>query len=157
MFSGVRRSYVLLILYVMEVIERVGTEPALEILQYSAEKQGEIIAKEIRDEIEEGLSPLELGEKVYIKFMSETGAEIEVHKRDEVSVTFIVNRCPFYEALLDVGVDCGLFLEGLCGNLTLPSIECTLKQFDPRLTIDRIISKESAEDICVERVHLKEG
>lgn len=157
MFRGVRRSYILLILYVMGVIERIGTEPALDILRSSAESQGKIIANELGSEIDEEQSSIEVGEEVYRIFMSEAGAEIQVYKRDESSVTFLIDRCPFYEALLDVGVDCGLFLEGLCGNLTLPSIECTLKQFDTRLHVERVISKESAEDICLERVYLENG
>ena len=40
MFDGVRRSYVLLVLYVMKVIERLGTDPAIELLMEAAERQG---------------------------------------------------------------------------------------------------------------------
>jgi len=155
MFEGVRRGYVLLVLYVMEVIERLGTDPAIELLMEAARRQGEIVAGELRRDLPPGMEPLEVGAEVYRRFMEEAGAEVSAQRRDESSVTFIVRRCPFYEALLDVGVDCGAFLNGLCGNLTLPSIQATLDQFDPRLRAGPVMVRESAEDVCLERVYLE--
>ena len=40
MFEGIRRSYTLLTLLLMEIIEELGTDRALEMLQDSVEKQG---------------------------------------------------------------------------------------------------------------------
>lgn len=154
--EGVRRGYTLLVLYVMKTIERLGTEPALGILEEAAEEQGALIADEMRRTLPEGLTPLETGAEVYRRFMADAGAEVSVHKRDNASVTFLIRRCPFYEAFLDVGVDCGYFLNGLCNNLTLPSIQATLRQFDPRLMVESVLTRRAAEEFCLERVVLSE-
>jgi hypothetical protein len=157
MMEGVRRGYTLLVLYVMKTIERLGTEPALGILEEAAEEQGVLIADEMRRTLPEGLTPLETGAEVYRRFMADAGAEVIVHKKDSRSVTFLIKRCPFYEAFLDVGVDCGYFLNGLCNNLTLPSIQATLRQFDPRLRVESVLTRRAAEEFCLERVVLAEA
>lgn len=154
--AGTRRGYTLLTLYIIEVIKDLGTQPSLDKLMEAAEKQGAIVAKEMRREIPAGLSTLETGAEVYRRFMADAGAEVTVHKRDAASVTFVVRRCPFHEAFLDVGVDCGIFLKGLCGNLTLPAIQATLSQFDARLKVENVVARASAEEVCLERVYLAE-
>ncbi|MCW4037041.1 MAG: L-2-amino-thiazoline-4-carboxylic acid hydrolase [Candidatus Bathyarchaeota archaeon] len=154
MFEGVRRSYALLTLFLMEAIEDLGTDRALEMLQESVEKQAVIIERGLRREIPGDLGPLEKGVEIYRAFMEGAGAEFEVHKRGEDSVTFRVGRCPFYEALLDVGVDCGYFLGGLCTHITLPAIQATLARFDPRLRLETRLVRESAEEFCLERLYL---
>ncbi|MCW3978488.1 MAG: hypothetical protein NWF12_01950 [Candidatus Bathyarchaeota archaeon] len=157
MFEGIRRSYALLTLFLMEVIEELGTDRALEMLQFAVEKQAGIIERELRREIPEELDPLEKGVGVYRAFMEDAGAEVTVHEKSENSVTFLIRRCPFYEALLDVGVDCGYFLGGLCTNLTLPAVQAALARFDPRLKLKPRLVRESAEEFCLERVYLDEA
>jgi len=152
--EGVRRGYVLLTLYIIEVIKGLGTQPSLDKLMEAAEKQGVLIAKKMRKQIPGGLTTLETGAEVYLRFMKDAGAEVSVHKRDEVSVTFVVRRCPFHEAFLEVGVDCGIFLKGLCGNLTLPAIQATLSQFDPKLRVENVVARQSVEEVCLERINL---
>lgn len=156
MFDGVRRAYDLNILYVMKVIELLGTDKALEILEEASKRQGVLIAREMRRKLPKDLTTLEIGAEVYKRFMEDAGTEIRVHKQDEKSVTFLINRCPFFEAFLDVGVDCGMFLNGLCTHLTLPSIQATLNEFDPRLRVEAVLTRESAEEYCLERVYLAE-
>jgi hypothetical protein len=156
MFEGVKRAYVLLVFYVMEVIEQLGTEPAINMLLHAADRQGALIAREVKHIIPEDASPLEKGELVYQTFMSEAGADISEYKRDETSVTFLIKRCPFYEAFLDVGVDCGMFLNGLCSNLTLPAIQASLIYFNPNLRVEPVLTRETAEELCLERVYLVE-
>lgn len=157
MFEGIRRSYALLVLLLMEVIEELGTDRGIEMLQKAAEGQAKIIERELRRSMPEGLDPLETGVKVYTEFMESAGAELAVHETGDDHVTFRVKRCPFYEAILDVGVDCGYFLGGLCTNLTLPSIQATLRRFDPRLRLEPKLVRESAEEFCLERVYIEEG
>ncbi|MFH1180189.1 MAG: hypothetical protein V1710_07510 [Candidatus Bathyarchaeota archaeon] len=156
MFDGVRRAYDLQILYVMKVIEQLGTDKALELLEEASKRQGVIIAREMRRKLPKGLSSLEIGAEVYRRFMEDAGAEIMIHKQDEHSVTFLINRCPFFEAFLDVGVDCGMFLNGLCTHLTLPSIQATLNEFDQKLRVEPVLTRESAEEFCLERVYITE-
>ena len=154
--EGVRRGYTLLTLYIIEVIKDLGTQPSLDKLMEAADKQGALIAKEMKKQIPTGLTPLETGAEIYSRFMKDTGAEVSVHKKDDVSITFVVRRCPFHEAFLEVGVDCGIFLKGLCSNLTLPAIQATLNQFNPRLRVENIVARQSAEEVCLERVYLSE-
>jgi hypothetical protein len=156
MFDGVRRAYDLQILYVMEVIELLGTDKAIELLEKASKRQGMIITRGLRKKIPEDLSSIEIGAEVYRRFMEDAGAEIKVYKQDEKSVTFLIDRCPFFEAFLDVGVDCGMFLNGLCTHLTLPSIQATLIEFDSKLRVEPIVTRESAEEFCLERVFLAE-
>ena len=150
--EGVRRGYTLLTLYIIEVIKDLGTQPSLNKLMEAAEKQGPLIAKEIKRQMTVGLTPLETGTEVYMRFMRDAGADVAIHKRDDRSVTFVVRRCPFHEAFLEVGVDCDIFLKGLCSHLTLPAIQATLKEFDTRLGVENVIARQSAEEVCLERV-----
>ncbi|TFH19404.1 hypothetical protein E4H04_00050 [Candidatus Bathyarchaeota archaeon] len=156
MFDGVRRAYDLQILYVMKVIEQLGTDKALELLEEASKRQGVIIAREMRRKLPKDLSSLQIGAEVYRRFLEDAGAEIKIHKQDEHSVTFLINRCPFFEAFLDVGVDCGMFLNGLCTHLTLPSIQATLNEFDQKLRVEPVLTRESAEEFCLERVYITE-
>lgn len=157
MFEGVRRSYILLTLFLMEVIEELGTDRGLQMLQTSVEKQANVIEREMRRAIPDGLDVIEMGVWVYRRFMDDAGAEVLVHSRDDNSVTFRVRRCPFYEALLEVGVDCGYFLGGLCKNLTLPSIQAVLTRFNSQLKLEPRLVRESAEEFCLERVYVGEA
>jgi predicted ArsR family transcriptional regulator len=156
MFDGVRRAYDLQIIYVMRAIEELGTDKALELLEESAKQQGVTIAREMRKKLPKDLSNLEIGAEVYRRFMEDAGTAIKIHKQDERSVTFLIERCPFFEAFLDVGVDCGMFLNGLCTYLTLPSIQATLNEFDKNLRVEPVLTRESAEEFCLERVFLTE-
>jgi hypothetical protein len=152
--TGVRRGYTLLILYTIEVIKDLGTQPSIDKLMEAADKQGFLIANEMKRQIPAGLSLLETGAEVYCNFMRDAGAKVSIHKRDEKSITFVISRCPFHEAFLDVGVDCGIFLRGLCHNLTLPAIQATLKYFDPKLKVENVVTRQSAEEVCLERVYI---
>ena len=154
--AGVRRGYTLLTLYIIEVIKDLGTQPSLDKLMEAAAKQGIIIAAEMKKQLPSGLTTLETGAEVYRRFMADAGAEVTIHKRDPESVTFVVNMCPFHEAFLEVGVDCGIFLKGLCSSLTLPAIQATLNQFDTRLRVENVVARASAEEMCLERVYLAE-
>ena len=69
MFDGVRRGYLLLTFYMMEVINELGTEPSLGMLERAADNQAEVIAGEIRKTMPDGLSPLEVGEYIYLDFI----------------------------------------------------------------------------------------
>jgi len=154
--EGVRRGYTLLTLYIIEVIKDLGTQPSLDKLMEAAEKQGALIANEMRKQIPAGLTLIEMGAEVYLRFMRNAGSDVSVHKRDSKSVTFIVRRCPFHETFLDVGIDCGIFLKGLCSNLTLPAIQATLNEFDPSLKVENVVARQSTEEICLERVYVSE-
>jgi hypothetical protein len=155
--DGVRRAYALQVLYLMKAIERLGSDEALRMLEEAAERQGAIVAREMRRAMPAGLGPLDAGAWAYRRFMEDAGADVAEHKRNGASVTFAVRRCPFYEAFLDVGVDCGVFLNGICRNLTLPSIGSTLRHLDPGLRVEPLLTRESAEDLCLERVVLDAG
>jgi hypothetical protein len=152
--AGVRRGYTLLTLYIIEVIKDLGTQPSLDKLMEAADKQGTLIANEVKRQIPSGLTPLETGAEIYRCFMRDAGADVSIHKKDEESITFVVSMCPFHEAFLDVGVDCGIFLRGLCVNLTLPAVQATLKQFDPKLKVENVVARQSAEEVCLERVYI---
>ncbi|UCH56829.1 MAG: L-2-amino-thiazoline-4-carboxylic acid hydrolase [Candidatus Bathyarchaeota archaeon] len=156
MFEGVRRSYALLILLLMEIIEELGTDRGLEMLQTSVEKQAAIIARELRRKIPENSDLLDTSNLVYRAFMEEAGAELAVHEKTEDSITYRVKRCPFYEAFLDVGIDCGYFLGGLCTHLTLPAIQAALNHFRGGLKLEPLLVRESAEEFCLERISLED-
>jgi hypothetical protein len=156
MFDGVKRAYTLQILYVMEVIELHGTDKAIELLEKASKRQGAIIAQEIRKKLPDNLSSIEIGSEVYRNFMEDAGTEIKVYKQDENSVTFLINKCPFFEAFLDVGIDCGMFLNGLCTHLTLPSIQATLNEFNSKLRVKPVLTRETVEEFCLERVFLSD-
>lgn len=154
MFDGVRRSYTLLALILMEIIEELGTDDGLRMLQDAVEKQADIVAQELRRKISGGLSPLETGIEVYSRFMEDAGADVVIHSRNESSATFRVRRCPFYEAFLDVDIDCGYFVGGLCTHITLPAIRAILSRFDTRLKLEPKLVRDSVEGFCLERLYL---
>jgi hypothetical protein len=141
----------------MKVIEEIGTDSSLEILQKAAEEQGKIFAREFKEERNQELSPLEIGEKIYFKFMNEAGADVKIYQKKDDSISFIIDRCPFFEAFLDVGINCGIFLEGLCSNLTLPTIQTALNSSGIKLKVEAVLCKESIEDYCLEKISLRDA
>lgn len=138
----------------MEIIEELGSDRGLEMLQSAVKKQADIIARELRRKLPEGLSRLDLGAEIYRHFMSDAGAEVLVHEKGKSSVTFRVSRCPFYEALLDVGVDCGYLQSGLCVNLIHPAFQAILTRFDPGLRLESKLVRQGAEEFCLERIYV---
>jgi hypothetical protein len=100
------------------------------------------------------LSPLEVAEKVYCKFMKDVGAEVHSYERGNDSSSFIIYDCPFFDAFLDVGINCGIFLEGLCSNLTLPTVQTALSNYGINVRVEATRCKNSSEDFCIEKVSL---
>ena len=155
MYTGIRRSYTLLVQLLMEIIEELGTDRGIEMLQAAVERQAEVIERELRTKIPPETPAIKKGIAIYRDFMESAGAEVTLREEGDDEATFWVKRCPFYEALLDVGIDCGYFLGGLCTHLTLPAIQATMRRFDPRLRLETKIVRESAEELCLERIYLE--
>jgi len=137
----------------MEVIEQLGTDKALELLLKAAEKQAEVIERELAGQIK-AADPLERGLEVYSRFMEDLGAQLTVRTRSPDSISVRVDRCPIYEAFLDIGLDCGFWMQGLCTNIVLPSIQAALKRFNPRLRLALEKHRTSAEDSCLIKISL---
>ena len=154
MTAGVRRSLSLLILYIMNVIEEIGTDSSIELLIKAAEEQGKIFAIEFRKEYSSDLSPIVIAEKVYCKFMKDFGADVHSYEKSDDSASFIIYDCPFFDAFLDVGINCGIFLEGLCSNLTLPIVQTAISNYGINVKLETTRCKSSSEDFCVEKVSL---
>lgn len=156
MFDGVKRSYDLVVLFLMEAIGEIGTDPALELINRAVERQADIISGELKRVIPKDLKALDLGLEVYRKFMEDVGSEIKVISKNVNSVNVAVGRCPFFEAFLDVEVKCGYFVSGLCTNLVLPSIQAVLKRFNSRLRLEATKVRQTAEERCFVSIKLKE-
>ena len=154
-FSGVRRIYALCFFFLMEVIEQLGTDRALELLSKAAEHQAEAIERELAGQIRTA-EPLEKGLEVYRRFMEDLAAQLTVQARNTDSISVKVDRCPIYEAFLDIGLDCGFWMQGLCTNIVLPSIEAALKRFDQKLRLILEKHRTSAEDPCLIKISLDE-
>ncbi len=154
MSAGVRRSLSLFFLYIMNVIEEVGTDSSIKLLIKAAEEHGKIFAREFRKEYSSDLPPLEVAEKVYSKYMEDVGAEVHSYEKDSDSASFIIYDCPFFDAFLDVGINCGIFLEGLCSNLTLPTVQTALSNYGIDVRVEATRCKDSSEDFCIEKVSL---
>jgi hypothetical protein len=155
MINGVIRSYTLLILFLIEVIKELGTDRSLEMLHIAIEKHADVIYRNLLKDLPKDSTPLEIGEVVYRTFMVEAGAKIFDHEKTDSSITYRVSRCPFFDAFIDVGIDCGYFLGGLCSNLTLPAIQSILCKFDERLTVESRLIRDTAEEFCLEQITLR--
>ncbi len=151
---GVRRAYTLIFLLMMELVEELGSDRALEMLRKAVERQVGLFEEEFRRETTPCMNPIEMGFKAYRSFMEDLGAEVEVHKRGEASITLRVERCPLYEAMMDAGVECGDLQGGLCTNLILPSIQGILKRLDPALRLRAMLTRRSLEEFCLEDIYL---
>jgi hypothetical protein len=156
MSDGVRRGYALLAFYAFEVVGEVGSDKAIQLLMQAAERQGPVLAREMKRIMPSGLAPHDAGAWVYRRFMSDAGAEVEEYRRDGESVTFRILRCPFYEAFLDTGVDCGDLLNGLCVNYTMPVLQAALKRINPALRVEPVLTRKTTEELCLERVFIRE-
>ena len=130
MFEGVRRAYVLQIAYIMEAVEELGTDEALKMLEAAAKRQGAIVAREMRRTLPPGMGALDVGAEVYRRFMAEAGAEITEHRRDEASVTFLIKRCPFYDAFLDRALE--MWLDRDSGVHYVPYLMGSRYSLEPR-------------------------
>ncbi len=154
MSVGVRRSLSLLFLYIMNVIEEIGTDSSIKLLIKAAEEHGNIFAGEFKKEYSSDLPSLEIAEKVYCKYMEDVGADVHSYEKNSDSASFIIYDCPFFDAFLDVGIKCGIFLEGLCSNLTLPTVQTSLSNFGINVRVEATRCKNSSEDFCIEKVSL---
>lgn len=121
-------------------------------LDSASEQQGIMLAEEYKKILPKTLSTLEVGAETYKLFMTETGAEIVLHEKGDDSFTFRIQKCPFHEVYLNIGIDCGYFLNGLCSNLILPSIRSTLKHLNKNLRIEPVLTRETAEDFCLIKI-----
>lgn len=149
---GVKRAYTLLFLLISEIVESLGTDGALDALERAVRRGAELLIEELRDSLPRGLGPLELGLEVYRELMGAIGAEFEVVERGESRITLRVDRCPYYEALLDALIHCGYFLEGACRNIIIPLLEAAMMGFDERIRLDAEAVRESAEGVCIIRL-----
>jgi hypothetical protein len=156
LFDGVRRAYDLVVLFLMEVIGEIGTDPALGLINRAVERQADIIAGELKRVIPKGLKVQDLGLEVYRKFMEDVGSEIKVISKNVDSVNVAVGRCPFFEAFLDVEVECGYFVSGLCTNLVLPSVQAVLKRFNSKFRLEATTIRQTAEERCFVSINLEE-
>ena len=52
-------------------------------------------------------------------------------------------------------ISISLRLQHTVGQLIF-GLSITLSQFDPRLRVENIVARASAEDVCIERVYLAE-
>jgi len=150
--TNYKYGYTLLALYLIEAIKKFGSQEALAMLDLASEQQGLMLAKEYRKTLPKTLTTLELGAEAYKLFMTDTGAEVLLHKKSEDSFFFRIQKCPFNEVYLDIGIDCGYFLNGLCSNLILPSIRSTLKNLNNNLRIEPVLTRETAEDFCIIKI-----
>lgn len=151
---GIRRAYTLIFLLMMELIEELGSDRAIEMLGKAAERQAGLFEEELRREAASSMNPIEIGLKAYRAFMEDLGAEVEIHKRGEASITLRVEGCPLYEAMIDVGVECGDLQGGLCTNLILPAIQGILKRLDPGLKLRATLTRRSLDEFCLEEIYL---
>lgn len=152
MTTNYRYGYTLLALYLIEAIKKFGSQEALTMLDSASEQQGVMLAEEYKKILPKTLSTLEMGAEAYKLFMMETGADIVLQKKSDDSFTFRIQKCPFHEVYLEVGIDCGYFLNGLCSNLILPSIRSTLKHLNTNLRIEPVLTRETAEDFCLIKI-----
>lgn len=153
--SGVRRVYALCFLFLMEIIEKLGTDRALDLLLKAVERQAEIVERELSRSVGGIIDPLGKGLEVYSRFMEDLGAQVKVQNRGEGESMVRVGWCPIYEAFLDIGLECGFWMEGLCTHIVLPSMEEILKRFDPRLRLVLERYRASVEEHCLVRLKLK--
>lgn len=152
---GVRRAYTLIFLLMMELVEELGSDRALEMLRKAAEKQAKIFEKELSIETSSSMNSIDRGFKAYRTFMEGLGAEVEVHKRGEAFITLRVERCPLYGAMIDAGVECGDLQGGLCANLILPTMQKVLERIDPGLRLRAKLTRQSIDDFCLEEIYLE--
>lgn len=140
----------------MEIIEKLGTDRALDLLLKAVERQAEIVERELTRSVEEIVDPLGKGLEVYSRFMGDLGAQVKVQTGGEEENVVRVGWCPIYEAFLDIGLECGFWMEGLCTHIVLPSIEEILRRFDPRLKLMLDRYRASAEEPCLVRLKLED-
>ncbi|MBM3291342.1 hypothetical protein FJY84_01550 [Candidatus Bathyarchaeota archaeon] len=152
MTTNYKYGYTLLALYLIENIKKNGSQEALTMLDAASDQQGIILAEEYKKILPKDLSPLELGAEAYKLFMTDTGSEVFLHKKNDDDITFRIQKCPFHEIYLNVGIDCGYFLNGLCSNLILPSIKATLNHLNKNLRIEPMLTRETAEDFCLIKI-----
>ncbi len=152
--DGIRRAYTTLFLMMMELVEELGSDRALEILRRTSEREARILEKELegRPTIP---NPLERGLEAYRIYMEGLGAEVETHLLGKASITLRVERCPLYEAMLSVGVDCGHLQGGICKNLVLPTMQEILKRIEPKLRIRTRLTRQSIEEFCLEEIYIE--
>ncbi len=139
----------------MKIIDEFGSDIGLRIFNEVIQKQAKIVGDEIKKSMPKNLSLLDSGVKAYFDFMENAGADVQIYDKKDESATFIIKKCPFYDALLNIDVNCGYLQSEICSNLTIPAIESILKTIDRRFKVETKLIRKSFEDICLEKIYLE--
>lgn len=154
--DAVRRVYTLCFLFLMEVIEKIGTDRALDLLYKAVDRQAEITEKELSSYIKREAGPLERGLEVYSHFMGDLGAKVTTKPQGNSGFSINVARCPIYEAYLSIGLECDVWMRGLCTNMVLPSLQKMMHRFQSDSELSLVKYRLSADEPCLLRLELKD-
>lgn len=141
----------------MQVIEKIGTDRALDLLYKAVDSQADIIQKEFSQTVLAKPSPLEKGLEVYTRFMRELGAHVLAVPIGDSEFSLKVERCPIYEAYLSIGLECDVWMHGLCTNIVLPSILKIIERFEPDVRLDLVRYRASLDEPCLLRLGLQKS
>ena len=153
-FNGAKTAFLFFNGFYNAVVEDVGEEKALNLLEKMGKTMGEMQGKMLksqvrRDKIKE-ITP-NIAVSLTGGVIEGLGITTETMEESPEKITFKICKCPVYEAAKLMG----LASETLCPHSAVPFIDTMVKQIDPNLGYELEKYRSGTDDFCQESIVLK--
>ena len=153
-FNGAMAGLVFLDGFYNEVVEEIGEEKTLSLMDKMGmslgKMQGKMLKNQARRDKIRNVTP-SIARSLFGSIFTGLGMETEILKDTPEKISLNVKRCPVYEA----GKLMGLVDENFCRHSAVKFMDTVVKQLNPNLNYKLKKFRTSSDDCCQEEIVLK--
>jgi len=154
-YLGVKRAYSVFFSYIISVIENLGSDKALEILNEVVQKRGKEDGSDLKRRLKIKSDDISDGLAIYSAFIQDSGMTFDIIDNDENKIVLRIGKCPVYEASHETILDCQYFGEKMCRLIYLPLASAVVSVINPNLSVDLVRYRSFHDGYCIEKMSLK--
>ena len=155
-FLGVKRAYCVFFSYIISVIENLGSDKSLEILNEVVQKRGKEDGLDLKRRLKTESDDVSDGLALYSAFIQDSGMNFDIVNKAENKIVLRIGTCPVYEASHEAILDCQYFGERMCRLIYLPLASALVSVINPNLSVDLVRYRTFHDGYCIEEMSLKE-
>ena len=153
-FNGAKTAFLFFDGFYNAVVEEVGEEKALSLLEKMGKSMGVMQGKMLksqtrRDKIKDITASI--ASSLAGGVIAGLGITTETLEETPEKITLKVEKCPVYEAAKLMGLDS----EKMCRHSAMPFMDTIVKQLDPNLGYELEKYRSGPDDFCQESIVLK--
>lgn len=156
-FKGAETAYMSSCSYIKSVMETIGVEETLNLMQQTDEKRGIQVGKAMKAEL--GNRDLDMDEllEVIVKMAKDIGGmDTIIEKTPEKAVTVTgMGKCPIYEAAKSIGMS-DSEIEKMCRASSAVFLDKVVEQLNPKFTYQVKKFRSLEDGGCVEEIVVRE-